>query len=891
MGEEPTIREPPHRRTIIVRDGHAMREQRLKAARERQLGLQIMTMEQVAARLAGGFIRPIDDDSLRAAIQAAIPETFLGELESIKMLPGMVNAAVDTLQKIWYGAVAFDAPTSSEPRLAAIKALETAVLARLPTPSLVARDLLSAARTRMHHAKNILGPIEIVGLTELEPCWMEMIILLAHHTTVRWGAGPRAIPKWLNPHRISVVSSQPYRPRIETVSAATAYHEAVEALRWARLLLASGRAAPQEIAFASPTPGDYDDFFQSLSLEADLELHFVHGVKITTTFAGQAAAALADILVRGLSRNRIRRLAALNGEALVLKALPKGWMRVLPDAPLTGYGAWDRLCARLTAADWPDGKDHATDLRSLAVLLAKGVTAAAEAGEACLTGLALAIWRKALIAGPAETLDVTLEAMRQDDELEPGVSMAWMPAGTLAASPRRFVRLLGLNAGRWPRRSSEDRLLPDHIIPAAELDPLPAALMDRQDFQTILATTEELVVLSRARRDGDGRLMGRSSLLVDQPAETYLRATAAPEHAFSEADRLLARPAEFAATEEARFAICCWQNWHSYGITPHDGLIRPSHPLLVAILNRTQSASSLRRLLRNPIGFVWSYGLHWRQPKNSADPLTLDPPTFGNLVHAVLDRALQQLAARGSLINSSSAQIFRAVESATALTAAVWETEAGVPPRVIWRRTLDEAQTLALAALTYDEQKLHGAISFSEVPFGGKSPNSMAPLPWDPSREVIIPDTAIRIGGYIDRLDFAAESKQALVRDYKTGKLPSREFILDGGKELQRCLYAFAVKALLGEEVTVNASLFYPREGVDRPLPDPPAALSALISALRAANTNLLAGNALMGPDTGGDYDELRFALPANSPANYRKRKEPSARALLGDAAQIWEQP
>ncbi|TIU39981.1 MAG: PD-(D/E)XK nuclease family protein, partial [Mesorhizobium sp.] len=84
------------RRTIVAHGRMAMRELRLDAARRRQHGLQIMSFEQLAVRLAGGFARPIDDESLRAAIQAVLPSTPLGELESIKLLPGMVDASADT---------------------------------------------------------------------------------------------------------------------------------------------------------------------------------------------------------------------------------------------------------------------------------------------------------------------------------------------------------------------------------------------------------------------------------------------------------------------------------------------------------------------------------------------------------------------------------------------------------------------------------------------------------------------------------------------------------------------------------------------------------------------------------------------------------------------------
>ena len=79
------------RRTIVAHGRLATRELRLDAARQRRHGVQIMSFEQLAVRLAGGFARPIDDECLRTAIQAVLPDTPLGELESIKLLPGMVD--------------------------------------------------------------------------------------------------------------------------------------------------------------------------------------------------------------------------------------------------------------------------------------------------------------------------------------------------------------------------------------------------------------------------------------------------------------------------------------------------------------------------------------------------------------------------------------------------------------------------------------------------------------------------------------------------------------------------------------------------------------------------------------------------------------------------------
>ena len=94
-----------------------MREVRLDAARKRRHGLQILSFEQLAVRMAGGFASAIDDDSLRSAIQAVLPATPLGELESIKLLPGMVDAAADTLHKAWRAGIDLAARADDHPRL------------------------------------------------------------------------------------------------------------------------------------------------------------------------------------------------------------------------------------------------------------------------------------------------------------------------------------------------------------------------------------------------------------------------------------------------------------------------------------------------------------------------------------------------------------------------------------------------------------------------------------------------------------------------------------------------------------------------------------------------------------------------------------------------------
>ena len=884
--------EAAERRTVIAHGRLTMREVRLDAARHHRHGLQIMTFEQLAARLAGGLCRAVDDDSLREAIKNVLPETELGELEGIKVLPGMVSAAADTLRKAWRADVDLRARAANHPRLKSMATLEEAVLRAFPPMMMRPGDLVCAGLQRLDHVATLFGPIDIVGITELSPIWRPLLHTIATRVSVRWIAGPRPVPQWLDGDVIDVVQTEPHAPEVLAVSAATAYHEAVEAMRWARQLISSGAADPADIAIASVTPADYDDHFLALRGDANLDLHFVHGVSVTASRDGQAAAALADVLLRGLSQTRMRRLntllAAYPGP---FQALPEGWTRILPaDAPLSSIEAWARLIDRLTAGDWPDGTDHGSTLGSIVELLSRGIEAADEPGEKLLHGRALVIWRKAILAGAAASLDRSLQTMKQDDGLDACVSVCWMPASALAASPRRFVRLLGLNSSRWPRGISEDRLLSDHIVPTSELDPLPVAEADRRDFETILTTTESQVVLSRARRDEDGRLIGRSVLLVQVRAEeTYLRRNGIPQHAFSETDRLMARTKEFQALPQAVAVSDCWRNWQRKEITPHDGLVRPEHPMLHTILDRTQSASSLRQLLRNPLGFVWRYGLGWHVPETDAGPLVLDALAMGDLVHRTLDRALQTLEADGGLSRADEERIVAAMEDSAAEVAQFWEAERAVPPPVIWRRTLVEVRDLGSKALACRDEKLPDAHAYGEVPFGGSEPKSDAATPWDPEATVEVPGTGFRIAGYIDRLDVSPDGRQALVRDYKTGRAPKGDIILDGGRELQRCLYAFAVKALLGDDVAISASLLYPREGLDLRLADPEETLREISSYLSAARTNLVSGGGIIGKDAGGDYDDLAFALPANAKAGYCTRKMDAATYRLGEAAGIWE--
>lgn len=881
------------RRTVVVHTILAGHMVRVHAARRNEAGVQVMTMGQLAARLAGGLLQPVDLNVLTEAVSDTLPDVEMGELEPIKGLPGMPAAVTATFDKAWRAGI--DLSDVGHPRTDALASLEQAVVQRLPASMKRPRDLVEMALRRIGHAPAVIGPLEIQGHSEMSPCWRPLLITLAGTIPVSWIAGPRPVPDWLKGTKVEVVTASATEPQPEVFSCANQLHEVGEAFRWMRALLAKGVSA-SDIAIVAASPGDYDDHVLSTARDANLPIHFVHGVKALTTADGQAAAALAEVLIKGLSQERARRLLSLM-QGGPLRDLPVGWMRLLPvDAPLTSAERWERVLRQADDAEWPDGKNRTANVMEVIRLLYRGTESAELAGETLLSGVQRSLWRRALREGPAQALPVTLAGLRIEDGIEPAANAIWTSAIALASSPRPHVWLLGLNAGRWPRRISEDRLIPDHVIPIEQFDPLPVADGDKRDIQTIVGTAQS-VAISFSRRDAEGRMLGRSPLISDIPSpETYLDRAGTPEHAFSEADRLLARPSEFSKLPIAVSGLACWRDWHRNDITTHDGLITPAHPRLTKLLKRPLSATSLKMLLRDPIRFVWRYGLGWKAPEDADEPLTLDPNAFGTFVHAMLRDSVEQLEGDGGIARADLGRIEAALADARDRAVALWENAQPVPPDVIWRSTTARGHALAAAVLAYGLEPLPKQRTWCEIPFGKADPKENGrDLPWSVGAPVEIPGTGLLIEGQIDRLDLAGDRSRARVIDYKTGKIGKKmdEVVIKGGAELQRCLYAFAVKTLLGGGVTIEASLLYPNaaEGDQAlfPLADLDGALAKVSCAAVASRTALLAGVAPPGEDAASDYNDHAFALPAN--AGYLPRKLPVALTALGPAAAVWEEP
>jgi hypothetical protein len=111
-----------------------------------------------------------------------------------------------------------------------------------------------------------------------------------------------------------------------------------------RELMASGRARPDEIAICAPATEDWDDHMLVLATDAGLPLHFSHGVPALAAREGQACGALADVLLNGLSQDRVRRLFGhAAGRTPALENLPSSWAQGLqPGAALFELDQWRR---------------------------------------------------------------------------------------------------------------------------------------------------------------------------------------------------------------------------------------------------------------------------------------------------------------------------------------------------------------------------------------------------------------------------------------------------------------------------------------------------------------------------------------------------------------------
>jgi len=902
------------RHTYVVNSRLARAQLTYETAKDHVHGRQIFTPAQAARKLAGGFIDVIDPDELREALNDVLNDGKLplGDLENIRGMPGMGSASSNTLNKVWVKGLDLESSpeVKTRQRVKDVALLEKEVLKKIPTRMYRPKNLVHLAIAQMDHAPSVLGSVTLYGIPDLDEVWRPLLINLAEVVPVIWQHGFYKDPPWLEGTKIQSTEKKPLKPKMTLVECATPRHEVQEALRWARELIAVQSAKPENIAIAAAVTDEWDVHILALARDADLPISFPGGRLVTTCREGQACAALADILINDFNRRRVvRLLTCVRGMTEATEMIPFSWERILlKDRPLDDEASWSGLID--DSSVWPDGMDFGKEFKKLIKTIERGRKGLEDGqkervravGKELLSEQAYRFWLRALERGRPDVLDITLSKLRQDMEGDPHPNEAiiWCTAADLAASPRPFMRLLGLNSSRWPRRPREDPLLPETVI--GGLDPVPIEERDRRDLDTICKSATEEVVLSSARRTADGRKLAVSPIVsikvLKDTLKLYRERT--PEHASSEADRLLARPDEFKTGLRSQSANLCWKNWRKPEVTPHDGLVKLDHPLIYKALENPFSATSLVKLVRDPLGYLWKYVFRWSAPPPDEDPTVLDHLQIGSLTHRTLELAVDALESVGGFWTADRDRIGKEVDKALSKAGEKFEDENRIPPNRVWRVHKREIRAMALGALTLSEAEeptLLDQSSYTEVPFGGSRSGEeiRERLPWDPDKEVLIPGTDLLIRGYIDRLDISEDRLRARVTDYKTGKHKKKnkeDIILDGGRELQRCLYAYAVQTLFGGEIEVRAKLLY--LGGDAPhindLEDPRETLEKLTPYLVTARKGLLAGKALCGDGSGErDTDELTFALPAQFKRSYWMRKQVKIKQSLEPLPELWD--
>ena len=817
-------------------------------------------LPQLAARLCGGFIEMAPPEVLFPLIRSALAEGGFSKFNDIAGLPGMPRAAMEALRKIWNADLDLKSLADRGEQMADLKRIEDAIRRQLPAAWLLPTDLRDRAVSRAGRAPKLFGSITLDGIVDIEPIWRPLINALMPH--IKWRTSGKVDRKWFAGHLVERPLSTPEFRRVE--AAADHRSEVIEALRWARELISTGAVGASDIAIASTSLGDYDDHMLVLRREASLPIHFAAGVPALSTAAGQACAALADILLRGLSQDRVGRLLLRLPKAGVLRLLPANWSSgIRPAASLNNLVQWETALSKARDSR-ADGDLVERVLLPILYRIDKGIGEALELGELLLGADANEIWRDALRASPAEALAMSLQHLRVADENDAANSVVWCSADQLAASPRSAARLIGLSVRSWPRTGGDDPLVPHHVVARRDLNPRSVTEIDRTSFDIIAGYARHLA-LSRSRRSARGGLQAASPLWPKED-EVELARLRVPVHCFSEADRLLSRPTDALADPRVSRSRASWRAALSGELNPFDGLVAPNHPVILRALDQPLSSTALRLLLRDPQAFVWHGGLDWRPREFAHRPLVLNAASFGELVHELIASSVRQLDRLGGVQKTSDEERQQVVRDAAAVIEAAWPLERAVPPATLWASTISKAVDLTLYALKVDEDLPHSLDTWTELNFGGAA--NPAGAPWTEELDVILDGTGVRVIGRIDRLDLAKSGSVARITDYKTSKpeLSPDELVIDGGRHLQRVLYAIAIGTLIRPGRVVARLLYLGTPITTRPLETErlDKAITDLSAFVNAATAALKGGFAIPGPDAFEKYSAYRLARPAD---------------------------
>ncbi len=136
------------RRVIVVDGPLAFGMRRFQAARANDVGLEVLTLPLLASRLAGGFRHRADRETLSMAVARALRDGGFAQLEAVRNLPGMVRAALQSLDRAWSADLDLDNLASTSARVSDLAMLQQRVSEVLPQGAMLPRQLRDAALER-----------------------------------------------------------------------------------------------------------------------------------------------------------------------------------------------------------------------------------------------------------------------------------------------------------------------------------------------------------------------------------------------------------------------------------------------------------------------------------------------------------------------------------------------------------------------------------------------------------------------------------------------------------------------------------------------------------------------------------------------------------------------
>ena len=146
------------RRVMVVDGPLAFGMRRFQAARANVVGLEVLTLPLLASRLAGGFRHLADRETLSMAVARALRGGGFAQLDPVRNLPGMVRAALQSLDRAWSADLDLNNLASTSARVSDLAMLQKRVSEVLPQGAMLPRQLRNAALERVSFAPKLFGP-------------------------------------------------------------------------------------------------------------------------------------------------------------------------------------------------------------------------------------------------------------------------------------------------------------------------------------------------------------------------------------------------------------------------------------------------------------------------------------------------------------------------------------------------------------------------------------------------------------------------------------------------------------------------------------------------------------------------------------------------------------